>query len=194
MKFCSRCGKELFDEAVVCVGCGCAVPNNNHMVQTPIFNERKTKFCAHCGKEIDQDAVVCLGCGCSVSNQEYYPAPEVVNNFDIYEKVSPSGLKTASIILIRIFITLRAIAAIILIGYLLALHTGDPELLPLGYLFLYFLPSLAMTIVPLAWSIPMGIILVRKTRNGEPISTGFKVCILLFVDLIAGILLLCDKD
>lgn len=25
MKFCSKCGKELHDEAVVCVGCGCAV-------------------------------------------------------------------------------------------------------------------------------------------------------------------------
>jgi len=25
MKFCSKCGKELADEAVICTGCGCAV-------------------------------------------------------------------------------------------------------------------------------------------------------------------------
>ena len=25
MKFCSKCGKELFDEAVICPHCGCAV-------------------------------------------------------------------------------------------------------------------------------------------------------------------------
>lgn len=25
MKYCSKCGKELMDEAVICVGCGCAV-------------------------------------------------------------------------------------------------------------------------------------------------------------------------
>lgn len=25
MKYCSKCGKELLDEAVICVGCGCAV-------------------------------------------------------------------------------------------------------------------------------------------------------------------------
>ncbi len=25
MKFCTKCGKELLDEAVICVGCGCAV-------------------------------------------------------------------------------------------------------------------------------------------------------------------------
>ena len=25
MKFCSKCGKEIMDEAIVCPGCGCAV-------------------------------------------------------------------------------------------------------------------------------------------------------------------------
>lgn len=25
MRFCTHCGKDLFDEAVICVGCGCAV-------------------------------------------------------------------------------------------------------------------------------------------------------------------------
>lgn len=25
MKFCSKCGKQLFDEAVICPGCGCSV-------------------------------------------------------------------------------------------------------------------------------------------------------------------------
>ncbi len=27
MKYCEKCGKELFDEAVLCVGCGCPVGN-----------------------------------------------------------------------------------------------------------------------------------------------------------------------
>ena len=26
MKFCEKCGKELLDDAVVCMGCGCSVP------------------------------------------------------------------------------------------------------------------------------------------------------------------------
>lgn len=29
MKYCSHCGKELLDDAVVCVGCGCAVEGQN---------------------------------------------------------------------------------------------------------------------------------------------------------------------
>ncbi len=30
MKYCSKCGKELLDEAVICVGCGCAVGEQNN--------------------------------------------------------------------------------------------------------------------------------------------------------------------
>lgn len=29
MKFCSHCGKEIMDEAVICVNCGCSVATNN---------------------------------------------------------------------------------------------------------------------------------------------------------------------
>ena len=28
MKFCTKCGKELVDDAVICIGCGCAVESN----------------------------------------------------------------------------------------------------------------------------------------------------------------------
>lgn len=34
MKYCTHCGKELLDEAVICVGCGCAVEGQN----TQTFN------------------------------------------------------------------------------------------------------------------------------------------------------------
>jgi hypothetical protein len=45
------------------------------------------------------------------------------------------------------------------------------------------------TILPLIF----GIIGLKKLNNGE-MTTGWKVMILLFVNVIAGILLLCDKD
>ena len=31
MKFCSRCGKEIMDDAVVCPNCGCAVAPTPHV-------------------------------------------------------------------------------------------------------------------------------------------------------------------
>lgn len=52
----------------------------------------------------------------------------------------------------------------------------------------------AMCLIPLAWTIPMTVSYSRKIRNNEPVGTGFKVCSLLFVSLIAGILMLCDED
>jgi len=49
-------------------------------------------------------------------------------------------------------------------------------------------------LIPLIWTVPMTVSYNRKTKNGEPISVGFKVCALLFVNLIAGILMLCDSE
>ena len=46
MKFCSRCGKELFDEAVICPGCGCATgaPNQSTGVSiAPQLNDFKSR-------------------------------------------------------------------------------------------------------------------------------------------------------
>ncbi len=34
----------------------------------------------------------------------------------------------------------------------------------------------------------------NHVRDRQPVSVGFKICSLLFVNLIAGILMLCDSD
>lgn len=63
MKFCQKCGKELMDEAVICVGCGCPVfQTANIQPATP------KKFCTHCGKEVPEQATVCMSCGCPVTS------------------------------------------------------------------------------------------------------------------------------
>ena len=36
MKFCSKCGKEVLDEAVVCPNCGCAVPTRSFAPQDEV--------------------------------------------------------------------------------------------------------------------------------------------------------------
>lgn len=49
-------------------------------------------------------------------------------------------------------------------------------------------------IIPLAWCLPITISYFKKIKNNQPIGTGLKVCTLLFVNLIAGILMLCDNN
>lgn len=49
-------------------------------------------------------------------------------------------------------------------------------------------------ILPLAWCIPITITIFNCFRDKKPINTGLKICTLLFVNLIAGICLLCIND
>ena len=49
-------------------------------------------------------------------------------------------------------------------------------------------------LLPLAWCLPITISVCNKMKDNEPIGTGLKVCSLLFVSLIGGILLLCRSD
>ena len=52
----------------------------------------------------------------------------------------------------------------------------------------------AFFIIPLAWIIPMTVVASNKMKNNEPIGTGFKICTLIFVNTIAGILLLVRNE
>ena len=53
---------------------------------------------------------------------------------------------------------------------------------------------MGFALFPLIWCIPMTVYAHNKLKSGEPIGIGFKVCTLLFVSLIAGILLLCRQE
>ena len=49
-------------------------------------------------------------------------------------------------------------------------------------------------LLPLAWCLPNTISVCKRMKNNEPVGTGLKVCSLLFVSMIGGILLLCRSD
>ena len=49
-------------------------------------------------------------------------------------------------------------------------------------------------LLPLAWVLPITISICNKMKNNEPVGGGLKVCALLFVNLIGGILLLCRSE
>ena len=49
-------------------------------------------------------------------------------------------------------------------------------------------------LLPLLWCIPLTVAVFNSFRDKRPIGTGMKVCVLLFVNMIAGICLLCMND
>lgn len=55
--FCRNCGKELSDQAVMCVSCGAppGLPREGH------------NYCPNCGSKTDPAAQVCMNCGISLA-------------------------------------------------------------------------------------------------------------------------------
>lgn len=126
------------------------------------------KYCTHCGAEIEDDAVICVHCGCATNDGK--------------AKSSSNG-------------NLGKIALIfMIIGCVLTPLTGMIECLSFfdsPETTLFGIIGIIFCFIPLAWCIPMTIVFKRKLNNNESVGTGFKVCTLLFVNLIAGILMLC---
>lgn len=108
------------------------------------------KYCSKCGKELVDEAIVCPNCGCAVTEGALVKEGEQ----------ETAGLKTAA----KIFMILGCV--------------GN---------------ALFAFLIPLIWCIPMTISYFRKVENHEKIGVGFKICSLLFVNMIAGILMLCDN-
>lgn len=108
------------------------------------------KYCSHCGSEIHDEAVICVRCGCSVESNRQVP----VNCKD-----------DTLITVVKVFMILGCIVE-----------------------------GASCFLIPLAWCIPMTITVFNRLRDRQPISTGMKVCVLLFVNIVAGICLLCMDD
>lgn len=135
------------------------------------------KYCENCGAELLDDAVMCPNCGAIQDNQAYGSANGTVQS---HTNSSNSTLKTVAFVFMIISLAGCVLSSLTSIG----LAVVDP----IGFV------DVIAYLVPLAWSIPMTIKVYKARKNNEPLSTGFKVCTLIFVNLVAGILLLCDKD
>ncbi len=62
--FCRNCGKEVPNEAIMCVGCG--VPPKNGK-----------KFCPSCGGDTQEAAEMCTKCGVGLTSKKSSPKGEV---------------------------------------------------------------------------------------------------------------------
>ncbi len=113
------------------------------------------KFCTKCGTQLVDEAIVCTGCGCAVADTKLTTTETAV----VVPQKPESGITIAA----KVFMVLGTII-------------------------------MGLYIIPLAWCIPMTVSYFKKVKHNLPISTGFKVCSLLFVSLVGGILILCDKE
>ena len=64
--YCYKCGKEIDDNAEVCVFCGTEMSGVRKSVEN---NNVGKKFCSKCGGEVREDAVICIHCGCAIQDE-----------------------------------------------------------------------------------------------------------------------------
>ena len=138
------------------------------------------KFCKHCGKYLIDEAVFCPQCG--KSTDDFAPAEE--RNAIV---VAPSTASPVSAAPVSPTIPAQESKEPKPIS---GLKKAAKALMIVGTIIM----SLCCYIIPLAWCLPMTLSYCKKIKNGEPIPTKFKVCSLLFVSTVAGILMLCDHD
>lgn len=155
------------------------------------------KYCSHCGAELMDEAEICIHCGCRVANR-----PSQNSN-------SNQTLGLIAKIFMIITIASQAIAALVFLAMTIIFAiTGNliiaqqppeasgsmPAEAAVSIMVIMLVVYTFAMIIPLAWCIPMTISVHRKLRDKQPISVAFKVCTLLFINLVSGILLLCMKD
>lgn len=187
MATCEYCGNEIEPNSKFCPSCGAKVKLS--LQAEPV--EAK-QFCTYCGAGVEKETEICMKCGCRLR-------------------------KTATLVPINKSKTLRLIAFIFMLMGCIGLIIGavttfltmslmnnyvnlvgilfdpyevkidDSTVTSLGVIFAI------ISLVPLIWSIPMTIRCFKAMKDGRPLSTAFKVCTLIFVNLVAGILLLCDN-
>lgn len=181
------------------------------------------KYCSKCGWEMQDDEVFCRNCGTqSVSSQEpkMYNTPYVddtppktVNKtkriiITILLAIAIVGILSNAFDCFELASTLSEDGE----GTLRQLLEDNPYLemnfndIPLDQMtsteiaqFAEILRIIMIVIgvcclIPLCWTIPMSIKIFKAMKEGTVLKTGFKICTLIFVNLITGIVLLCSSD
>ena len=147
------------------------------------------KYCHRCGTELTDESAYCNKCGAwqyvetqqdtsyqqANSNQPQKKEYKHQKVFEVINKVLMIYYcaQFAGVVLCAILFTVMAIAM--------------PDAWP-ATMYAIILWGCS---IPLAWMVPMIVHYFKKTRAGEPTTLTFKICTLLFVNLLAGIFMLC---
>lgn len=141
-------------------------------------------FCNKCGTQIADNSSFCTNCGASVapaSQPQETPIAPQQQNYAPQQGYNPQQGYTPQQ------------------GYInqpvYGVQQQNSTLSTLAKVFMILgTIIMGLYLIPLAWCIPMTVSYCKKVKYNQPISTGFKVCCLLFVSLLGGIFMLCDKN
>lgn len=177
MKYCTHCGQQIEDDAFICVHCGCKVSQEVSAENTTTPHAR---YCTYCGATLNDGADVCLNCGRKVEKE-----PIVQQNS--HEKSNNTLTTIAKVFMILTCVGCGMGGLITLINAII--FTGIAFEVSISY-FVFAI----IYLIPLAWDIPLTVHVFKASKENAPIATATKVCILIFVNIVSGILLLCRTE
>ena len=98
MSFCSKCGKQLAEDAKFCSECGAKVSENNNSTQRKVVYEGEIHKCPNCGEVLESFVAKCPTCGYELRGKK---ASNSVKEFAI--KLSATETDSAKVVLIKNF-------------------------------------------------------------------------------------------
>lgn len=128
-------------------------------------------YCYNCGSKISEYDVYCPFCGTKIEKE--------------VEDKKKSGRKAN-----KVFKLIAKITAAVEFG--LAAYVLSIIALELSILGLVAYGLLAL--VPLIWMLPLMLSVYRKINNNEYMSKAYKICVLIFLSIPTGVMLLLIKD
>lgn len=154
--------------------------------------EVKEIYCTKCGTKNLDCSNYCSKCGVSLHHQEsvvleepiFKNEPKYDNSYKQYKSYKSSSNTLATVAFVFCILEIIACVCLALFYLILAIVGGTPLLLIYTVIYL----------IPLAWTIPLTVKVYRYRNDSSELSVGTKIIILIFVNLISGILLLCDGN
>ncbi len=172
------------------------------------------KYCSKCGWEMQDDEVFCRNCGTKSGATE---GP--TNTATYYDDTPPKTLNKTMQVILKILLIIAVLSIVWSAGECFVnafiLDNGGtdavremfadfPEVLDMlaqldgtdvAELFeIIFIVAGVFSLIPLCWVLPMRKKILKAMKEGTTLTTGFKICTLIFVNALAGILLLCSSD
>lgn len=195
MSFCKNCGTQLPDEAVFCANCGLHIDDEPRDAQTTVLTNDSVGYQPPMPEQYyaaPQPPVQ----GYPNASQPPYGqnnsnVPYGQNNaYNPYGQnqpcyyVSPPAGSSGLVKTTKVFLILGTILNPLVISLNLAESLSSSEMI---------IVFTIISLITLSWCLPMTIVYFHKIKSGARIGTGFKICTLIFVSQVAGILMLCDK-
>lgn len=148
------------------------------------------KYCIHCGAQLPAEAQFCSACGkLQTETSGFRYASEPPKSQPQAKQQNADTLGKVGLAFMIVTIVILCITALWYTISCLQLAKAFDTYLT-GYFYLYVIGLL----LPLTWCIPMTVIVQKRLKTQKPISVGFKVCTLIFVNIVSGIVLLCRKE